>query len=380
MIATDFPCVRGEGFITYGGAGACMGQLVEGLLKKDVDVTVLTRKEEGEYSEKYNTKIIRTDYLKLPLMARDSKITHSYYASRKLRKLLRLEKFDILHSHNPPAALSAIRAGNRLQHILTMHGPWAGVRLNPLKRSIARFIEGYAVRNATHVTCDSKALVDEMIAEYSIPKEKLSYIPNAVDTEFFKPGDKDKAKDILDIKKEGKIILYTGRFLREKGIDVILDAIPAVVKKLPQTVFLLIGGGYDENIVGSWLKSNPRIKDNVRIIPYLSYGRMPYAYMASDVFIQPSRAEGLSRSILEAMACSVPVVASDVGGNPELVNEKTGVLVKTGDHQGTADAVLRVLENDPAGMGKYAREQIIEEYSVDGRINSFIKLYEKFSN
>lgn len=381
MVTTDFPCIREDGFTTYGGAGACMGQLVEGLLANGLEVTVITRREGGRYSEKYDTRIIRTDYMHFGSLARDSKITHSYYAARELRRLLKTECFDMIHSHNPPAALAAIKGiGEKdIPHLLTMHGPWAGVRLNPIKRVIARRIEGYAVRNATHVTCDAPALLDEMIKKYKTPKDKLTYIPNAVDTGFFRPElmAREEARNRLGVETDDKIVLYTGRFLREKGVDVLLDSVPKVLKKSPKTLFLLVGGGYDEKLVSGWVEKNGKFKDKVKVIPYLPYNSMPAAYIASDVLVQPSLAEGLSRSVMEAMACGLPIVASKVGGNPELVNDATGVLAKAGSSRQTAKAIVSLLGKNHRQMGLNARKQMLEKYSVKRRVDSFIKLYEK---
>ena len=161
MVATDFPVKREGASVTYGGAGACMAQLVRGLTGVGVEVTLVTRKEKGEYSEIFNVPVYRTPYMDFGL--RESKITHAATVLPTLLKVVRNEKFDVIHSHNPPASLPAIVASKRygIPHVTTMHGPWADVRLSRLGRFFCRIIEKRALKHADQVTCDSKKLAEE---------------------------------------------------------------------------------------------------------------------------------------------------------------------------------------------------------------------------
>lgn len=376
VVTTDFPCKRTEGSVTYGGAGACMAQLVEGLIREGIDVTVVTRKEAGDYDELFNIPIHRTSYLNL---GRTGKITHSLFVLPTLLGVCKRGSFDLIHSHNPPAALPAFIVSKffSIPHVLTMHGPWAGVRLNPAARSVCRVLEGFSVKNADHVTCDSNDLKTEMVEEYGTDEKRLSYIPNAVDADFFRPDlvTKEDARKGLGIKTNDKLVLYTGRFLKEKGIDHLLDAVRDVVKSRDDISFLLVGGGAQEHVVKEWLEKNSDLKGKVFVIPYVQYELMPQVYIASDIFVQPSLAEGLSRSILEAMSCGLAVVATDVGGNPELVNEKTGVLVEPKSSRGIAHAISELAGRELKTIGTDARRMVVEEFSVVKRIEKFIELY-----
>ncbi len=383
MLATDFPCVRDDGVVTYGGAGACMAQLVEGLLNEGVDVSVVTRREKGSYREIFDIPIHRTSYLNLG--SRESKITHSIYALPKAYSVCKKEKPDVIHSHNPPAALPATAVGRLLNipHLLTMHGPWSSVRLNPMTKAAGRFIECRALDAADRVTCDSSALKDEFVRLYGLDEKKLVAIPNAVDTSRFKPSvtSRKKAREKIGVKTDDRLVLYTGRFLEEKGLLYLLDAASGVLNKHDDVSFMLLGGGYDSHLIDEWIQKNSSLKDKIIVVPYVNYELMPYAYIASDVFALPTLAEGMSRSVLEAMACGLPVVATNVGGNPELVSKENGILVEPKNAVQIAEALNKILDDAELveKMGASSREFAVKMFSVRRRVDSFIRVYEEMT-
>ncbi|MFH1787848.1 MAG: glycosyltransferase family 4 protein [Candidatus Altiarchaeota archaeon] len=378
MVATDFPVKRGGSSVTYGGAGACMAQLVGGLLEKGVDVSVVTRREDGEYAEVFEAPVYRTDFLDLGF--RSAKITHAVTVLPALKRVVKEGGFDVVHSHNPPAAFPAQIAANKngVPHVTTMHGPWANVRLNPASRYLCSLLEARTLRDADYVTCDSRRLAHDVIDWYGIDDAKVYAIQNAVEGDVFTPNiaSKSVAREMLGIESEDRLVLYTGRFLVEKGVTYLMDAIDEVVAEVDDVSFLLVGGGYDERAVEKSL-AGIKSRDKVITIPYVKYESMPYTYLASDVLVQPSLAEGLSRSILEAMACGLPIIATDVGGNPELVSSENGVLVKPRSAGDIAGAVKTVLSDEGlrARMGGNSRKRVLADFSVNNRVESFMRLY-----
>jgi len=367
FISTDFPYVSDKGTLTQGGGGACISQLAQALHEKGVIITVITRNEPGIKKELYDFPIHRTSFLWAGF--RESKITHMLPATLEAIKKLD-DSFDIVHSHNPVAGVSGCIASKlySIPHVMTLHGPWSDVRQNPLTRAVARVIEGFSVKTSDAVTCDSRALKKDIDSYYDVSGKTLP-IPNAVDTDFFTPkaSTKKNARAKLGIKTDKPIVLYTGRFVEEKGLPYLLEA----SKSVDDAHFLLLGGGFDEHLVSSWMKNNPKA-DNITTIPYLPYEKMPYAYLSSDVFVLPTLAEGMSRSILEAMSCGLPIVATDVGGNPELVKDN-GVLVPSRDSEAIAQALDKVFKNP--NMGASSRQRVLSEFTVEKRLNSFIKVY-----
>lgn len=377
FVSTDFPYLADAGGMTQGGGGACVAQLANALDKRGYEIEVVTREEAGIKGELYDFPIHRTRFYDLGF--RESKITHAIPATRKAVSLAKNGEFDLIHTHNPTAGLTGLLVGRKygISHIMTMHGPWATVRQKAYTRKIARIIEKRTVLGADMVSCDSEALLEEMIDHYSPYKNKLVAIPNAVETDVF-TGELDKSQARAELGLEDKkepIILYTGRFVEEKGLPYLLEAF----KEVSDAKLLLLGGGFDEHLVSSWLSKNPQYKSRIDIIPYLAYSMMPYAYVAADIFALPSLAEGMSRSVMEAMSCARPVVATDVGGNPELIGDGRGILVKSEDAKSLADAINKLLgdENLRKKMGSAARDFAEKNLSVERRVSSFIGVYEK---
>jgi len=376
FISTDFPYNSEEGTINQGGGGACVAQLAEALHNRGFEIEVVTSKEPSLKSELFDFPIHRTKFYNLGF--RESKITHYISATREAKKLLSEKKFDIIHSHNPTAGLTGCKLAKKFKipHIMTLHGPWATVRQGRHTRAVAKIIEGKTVKCADIVTSDSHDLQKEMIENYKPELNKMVTIWNAIDSEKFKPNlSKAKARKALDIITDKPIVFYTGRFVEEKGIYYLLEAF----KKVKGAHLLLIGGGHDEHIIKEWFSKNKNMKERITIIPYLPYAKMPIAYNACDIFVLPSFAEGFSRSIMEAMSCEKPVVATNVGGNKEEVSKGTGLLVEPKN----ADALaynIQILVDNPSlckKLGKNARKFAIEELSIKKRVNKFIDIYKK---
>lgn len=374
MITTDFPYASNSGTITQGGGGSCVAQLVKGLKKRKINVSVITREEKHMQKELMDVPIHRTKFVYLGF--RESKITHSLFSLPAAISIVRKENPDIIHSHNPAAAITGIAVAKLFNkpHILTMHGPWSSVRLQNLTRALARKIEGFAVRNSIVTTCDSEALKKEMEI---LHKVKTIAIQNAVDNELFGQLTKRKAREKLGVKFNGKLVLFTGRFVAEKGLDSLLEAATAVLDRKNMVKFLLIGGGFDEHIVKNWIKHNPKYKNNIIVIPFLKHEMMNVAYNAADMFVLPSLAEGLSRSLMEAMVCGLPCIATDVGGNAELLSSDRGILVKPRNSRELASAIIRVISNEKFSnrLGSNAKQFAIKNLTVKKRIEAFLDVY-----
>jgi phosphatidylinositol alpha-1,6-mannosyltransferase len=169
------------------------------------------------------------------------------------------------------------------------------------------------------------------------------------------------------------VILTVARLVRRKGIKYLIEAMPRVLRSLPDTVLLVVGDGPEK----------PRLEEEARILGLASrvsfLGKVPEQkliafYQASDVFVLPAivdsemNTEGLGVVLLEAMSMGKPVVASGVGGIPEaVVNGETGLLVKPQDPNDLADAIIRLLGNSELSrkMGDNGRQRVKEVFDWD---------------
>lgn len=167
-----------------------------------------------------------------------------------------------------------------------------------------------------------------------------------------------------------------------KGLDTLVRTASIVCRRMPRVRFLVAGGfgGAQDAPYVQWLTELTRhlgVSENVKFAGVSK--EVPSLLKASDVFYLPSRSEGLSNALLEAMACAVPCVVTDVGGNPELVtDELSGYLVPVDDAEAAAARIQMLLEDRPlAGrMGRAARRTVEESFSVETMVTRLIELYE----
>lgn len=368
MFVADFPYLSEKGKIVQGGGGACVLQLTDALARKGVDVSVVTAKERDLKGELLDIPVSRISYPYLGF--RESKMISAF--SMAMRNYG--GDFDVIHSHNPPGAIAAMGLAHRTKapHLLTMHGPWADVR-GALFRPAANVFEGLALRSADRVTADSASLRSRLLEKHKIPESRITTIINAIEPEIFRPRQKRTARKRLLLPSDKKIILFTGRFVKEKGIDVLLNAIPFMAKD--DFLFLLVGGGFDETIVDTWLRENPGAP--VQKIPYLPYEQMPMLYNAADAFVLPSYEEGMSRSVLEAMASGTPVIASDIPANREVLEGKNGLLFEAGNPKDLAEKISGILSDEKESriIASNSRKFIEKNATVKERVRRFMQEY-----
>lgn len=358
-ITTDYPYLKDGKIVNYGGLGLCVSQMVSGLMDKGIDVDVLSRRDKNTGDiEEISDNIYRTWYFS-PTKSRNWKLTHAFTMIPTLVKLLAKNKYDIVHMHNPPAAFMAIGIAVKYgaKTLVTMHGPWAKVREK--MKGLAESIEAMALINTDYITFDSESLMKE----YG-NSDRFFAIPNAVDIDKFRPLVRHKCREYFNLDDAKKSYLYSGRHVYGKNID----NIRKLAGDFPDYEFLIAG-------------TKSRMDDfefsNLKYIGTLSNDDMPTLYNACDAIILDSKAEGMSRAVLESMACERPAFVSNIPANREAVGIDGGVF---DDYDGLRDLVELLSRADLREMGIGSREYIEDKFTVDKRIDNFIKVYEYIIN
>ena len=231
---------------------------------------------------------------------------------------------DIVHAHNIPAALAMKTATGK--KILSLHGIYSqqidqlhGVTTG----NISSKYEKDALSWADAITVISKEAYDY----YTNLGYKVFQIPNAIDISSFS-SDMDR--------RYSNQVIFAGRLSHEKGVDLLIE----IAQKLPiETNLIILGSGPEEKKIQELTKT----QKNVHFLGYQSKEKTISLIHGSDVLIQPSLNEGISSTIIEAMACKIPVIATNVGGNQELINEKTGFLADSSSQ--FLDKIQYVLSN-----------------------------------
>lgn len=232
---------------------------------------------------------------------------------------------DIVHAHNLPSALPMKHASGK--KILTLHGIYSK-QVNALHGQATGKISSSYEKDAL-TWADAITVVSAEARDYYTQLGfKVSLVPNAIDISSL-PQTKERLYD--------KQVIFAGRFSREKGIFDLIE----MSKKLPQDIHLLIlGSGPEEEKVREATKSQP----NVHLLGYTPKERTISLMRGSDVLVQPSLAEGISSTMLEAMACNIPIVATNVGGNKELlVHDKNGILLEPSSPQQLLEGITMLV-------------------------------------
>jgi len=240
---------------------------------------------------------------------------------------------DIIHAHNIPAALAMKKATGK--KVLSLHGIYSQqiTELHgKIYSKISKNYEEKALNWADSITAISKEACDY----YSKFGFNVRYIPNSIDLDNFTKK---------SIKKFENQIIYAGRLSKEKGMDTLLD----VADHLPTKYNLLILGigPYEEKV-----RNVANSKTNVHYLGYQSKENTISLIRGSDLLIQPSIMEGTSSTLLEAMGCGTCIIASNVGGNTEILdNDKTGILIEPNNAEKLLNKISDLLtDNEKRSM------------------------------
>lgn len=274
------------------------------------------------------------------------------------------------------AALAAKIAG--VPNILvSIHGTHRDLKYhsNPLKKwIIVNIFEQLTLKFATDIVtvCEYASSRDFLKPYQNKLRGWVSngvYLPNLTNKK-----DKDAFKGELNIKKNIRVGICVSRITVEKGYLILAEALKKIDKPDNKFLLLIVGGGDGNGEINSYYSDLKFIK-----VQFIGHVDNVGKYLSiSDFFIFPSLHENLSNALIEAMSYQLPVVATDVGGNTEVLQKGGGVLVKSNDPDDLAEKIQFFLENNDfiESMGKLARTNIEKNYSLDRMVNSWENLYE----
>ncbi|RPH75404.1 glycosyltransferase family 4 protein [bacterium] len=193
---------------------------------------------------------------------------------------------------------------------------------------------------------DRLFVLNDDAMEYFLPmidNNKIEKLTMGIDFELFTKMDKIAARSLLGLGKDKKYILYSGAFVKRKGLEYLLRAMSILLRDHENYFLILKGDGYYRDDLES-LAREIGIYSNIIFVPWVEKAKLPIYYNAADVCVLPSLDEGLGITAVEALACETPFIGSDVGGIPDVVrNFGMGVLVKPRDAEAIAEAILTLL-------------------------------------
>jgi len=225
------------------------------------------------------------------------------------------------------------------------------------------------------------SLCQDMVEELEsngVPRCKIQTIPTGVDVEHYQPVSKEKKTRLrhdLQLSEADRLVVFTGRLSQQKGLDVLFQAWRTIESEFPQASLLILGTGVEsatlQNMVGELKLRNVKfLGQQAEVLPYLQ---------AANLFCLPSRAEGFSNSLLEAMACGVPAVATAYGGARDIIIEgENGYLVQRDNIEMLQTKLALFLRHpDQSGLGKQARNSVVNHAAFPKVVKQYISLYQQ---
>ena len=296
----------------------------------------------------------------------------------KINHLIKEHNIDILHAHDYKTDvfgcfLSKMNRGLIL--LTTAHG-W--IDFGPIKQRFYNWLDFQAIKRFHKVIAVCEANKEKLI-KHGVDPNKITVIYNAIDVDEWKEykGEEDIRRELL-LKEDTPLVGAIGRISSEKGLDTLLESAVLVIKEVPEVRFLIAGKGEgeeEENRLKSYAK-HLGIEKNIVFLGHRSDAKN--IYNSLDVFALPSLTEGLANTLLEAQAMAKPVVATDVGGNGDvIIDGLNGFLLQPQDASKLSEKIVYLLKNKDAAkeMGKQGRQIICEKFSFKVRLERIEQLY-----
>lgn len=361
---------------TGGGVEKVAAELCDGLVERGHTIAVLTLRTTSApaIEAKGALTIYRVPALDLTrwLGVQFAASVHIFSATARL---LRLFQPDVVHAHNlffrTTEAVALLRKRFSVPLVTTLHlakeegkGSLLSAAIRAYESTVGRFI----IRRSDRIITVSNAVAKHAQHMMKLPKP-VTVIPNGVDTKVFYPKP--------DRQNSNQTILFVGRMVPNKGPEVLIRAVPAVVARFPKARFVLVGDGP----LQTRLQNQVKRLGVGRTVQFLGLRHdVPDLMREACLMVRPSTLEGMPLTVLEAMASALPVVATPVGGTPELLQDGVhGYLVPVGDSMALANAIIKVLDSPAlAGeMGRRGRELVEKSYSWEAVVTRTEQVYQE---
>jgi len=358
---------------TYGGSGVLATELGKGLARRGHDVHFITYSQPVRLNSFQNNvyyhEVRDADYPLFQYKPYDTALTS------KLVDVVQYEKLDLIHVHYAiPHATVAYLAkkillaqGRYIPTVTTLHGTDITlVGKNPAFRPVVEF----AINKSDGVTAVSNSLRDDTMSQFDIKKD-IRVIYNFIDLERFRKANKDHFKKAIAPDGE-KILIHTSNFRKVKRVEDVIHIFKRVHDKIPSKL-LLVGDG-PERVNVERLCREMGICGDIRFLG--KQEAVEELLAIGDLFLMPSASESFGLAALEAMACQVPVISSNIGGLPEVnIDGQTGFLSDVGNVDEMAANAIKILSNEDT-LNLFKGNALTQAEQFD--IENILPLYEEY--
>ncbi|MDI6735724.1 MAG: GT4 family glycosyltransferase PelF [bacterium] len=356
-----------------GGMENGLVNLINGVDSNIFDFSICCLSKSGESAK----RIKRND---VQIFEFHKKDRHEYFLCMKLSRLFQQERVQIVHTHNWGTLFDGV-VGAKIARVPIIihgeHGLWYEDILQVKKRRLLtqKLIFNFTSQIVT-VCEDLKRTLTKLTG---IKEEKVICIPNGVEFQRFDVEiDRDSKRREIGLQKNDIVVGIIGSLDPIKDHKTFLSAGVEIIKEFPKARFLIIGDGL---LKKELLALSEKIGLSKRVLFLGQRDDIPELLKIMDVFVSSSLREGMSNTILEAMSVGRPVVATKVGGTPEIVEDgKTGFLVCPANPEELAEGIIKVLKNPQQSkdMSRAGQERVREKFSLDKMIIAYENLYKGF--
>lgn len=288
------------------------------------------------------------------------KLSHGSFTKCVMSTLSKIDFVpDVIYSHFLfPAGSTAVKVGNKLNKKVFCTLGESDIKVYEKYYSHKQLCSLY--NSFENIFPNTPEIEKILIDKYEVSKSKVEFIPNGVDINKFYLMDKKECRDKLNLPKEEKIVLFIGSFIERKGPFRVIEAC-RMLKKIPKMIFTGSGSQVPQD-------------DNVIFSGKVAHDKLPLYLNACDVFVLPTKNEGMPNVILEAMACNAPIVTSDIEVN-KLILEKyeNKKLCKFDDVDCISKAVEELFVCDSSNNNEF-------EYTLENRTKRILKQLHEVAN
>ncbi len=364
-----------------GGAERQAQKISQVLISFEWAVHVLTRRHSISCLQRLPAWDIVEDIPVTRLYSRGSnKISSLFYLSNGLWYLVRYGRRGIYHAHDvgAPAWLAVIARYLLKGHSIVKLRTGRNAYEKHFSSRFARWQFFALVRLVDRIVVVNKEM-ERWLSELGIPETRVVCIPNGVDTTHFCPvpaGGKILLRKKLGFPPEKTVVLYVGRLEIKKGVDVLLRAWARIPKRIrAEALLVFVGNGTEcEKLID--MMTFLDLRDSTLMVG--AHQVVRNYYWAANIFVLPSRTEGLSNALIEAMACGLPVIASNVGGNPDVIRHgESGVLCESENCDQLAQEMVALITAPDrwADMGAQARRTVRAYANIELTVSDMHELY-----
>ena len=367
--------------LTFGGGERVFSQIIRGLDREKFNVHIACNPG-GRFEEKLTEAGIKIEPL-------DMTNRYNPLTILKLIKIIKRKNVSIFHSQGGRADFYARMAARMLKPkvkiVNTVAMPVEGYDVGAFRKGVYRFFDRFSERYVDWFIVVSEVLRRTLINTHKIPPDKVIKIYNGIELDEYSPNGKEVRSQKSEVRREfglakdAPVIGAIGRMVWQKGFEYLIEAIPDIVRDVPDAKILFIGDGQLRKKLEA-LSKELGVRDNVIFTGFRS--DIKEILSAIDILVIPSLLEGFPMITLEAMAMAKPIVATNIDGITEQITDGVnGILVLPKDPSALAKAIIQVLNDKELArtMGLSARKKVEQDFSVGKMVAETEKAYQSLA-